>query len=332
MLQVMGVTLAALVLDGIPAGAGSLSGGPIPTEALRRAADRYNGSYVAKWVDSTGKRGAGTGKLAIDPNARTARGSVGFDGKILGRTGLSKQSLTLDLAEYGYDAQTASVARTPVGAVQWERVTDGARLTLSDVPGLAAGSKLDIIGRFTAAGFASFTYTISPRAGEPVRGAVNLGRDAAALPEPVVPAATAAASADILSGAYACDLISKAAATKAFAEPAKEPEANGGRIGYGPGIDTSNCRIETVSGNQLLQMTVYHGRTADAAAAHFALNQSIGTPVPGLESRAYSFVNGRYVWVATGNDIVELQVLDQRSSEIPPALGAFTQLVASRPG
>jgi hypothetical protein len=50
-------------------------------------------------------------------------------------------------------------------------------------------------------------------------------------------------------------------------------------VGYQPGIDTSSCRVETASGNPLLQ----------------------------------------------------LEVLDQRSRDLPPALAAFTRLVAARP-
>jgi hypothetical protein len=334
-LGAMAAAMLAVALDGLPASAATdppLPGGAIPSETLRRIAERYNGAYVAKWVDSSGKHGGGAARVTIDPQSRRAQVTGSLGGGILGRGGLAKRHLTLDLSKYGYDAQTVALATTPWGPVAWERVADGAKITLRQLPGAPGGSTVEVVGRFTAAGYATFTYTITPKDGAPVRGAVNAGRTGTTIADPVVPAATAAATGDLLSGAYACRLFTKAEATQAFGEPAKAAENNGGRIGYQPGIDTSNCRVETVSKNQLLQMTVFHGQTHDAAAQYFELNRAIGAPVDGLADRAYSFQNGRMVWVLRGNDVVQLEVNDQRTSDLPPALGAFTQLFAKAAG
>jgi hypothetical protein len=217
-----------------------------------------------------------------------------------------------------------------VGPVAWTRVSGRAQVSLQDLPGLAAGSTLDVIGRFTHPGFASFTYTITPAKGAVVRGAVNAGRTGTSFADPVVPADTGASATDLATGKYACSLITNADATKAFGEPSKAPQINGGKIGYGPGIDTSNCRVQSVSENQLLQMTVYRGHSAADAANQFELNRVIATPFPGLESRAYSFMNGQTVWILSGNDVVELNVIDQRSSDVPPALANFVQTIASK--
>lgn len=335
-LGAMAGVFVAVMLDGLPAGAATTTtpspGGAIPEEALRRIAEQFNGTYTGKWVDSTGARGGGTGTVRIDPTTKQVKGTLAVDGKALGRTPLGRRSFSLDLSRYGHDADSLSVRSTPWGSVAWTRVAGGAQLSLSRVPGLAPGTAVDLLGRFTHPGYASFTYTITPASGTAVRGAVNAGKHGTAVPEPVVPVAGAVSPDDLASGKYACSLVTKAEATQAFGEPAKAPVNNGGRIGYGPGIDTSNCNIDTVSGNQLLQMTVFHGHSVDAAAQHFELNRAIGTPVPGLESRAYSFLSGRNIWLLRGNDVIQLEVLDQRSSDLPPALAAFAQRLASKTG
>jgi hypothetical protein len=330
----MAAAVFAVMVDALPAAAASTTttapGGAIPAEALRRIADQFNGSYVGRWVDSTGARGSGTGTISIDPSAQRAKGTLAVGGKILGRSPLGRRTFSVDLSKYGYDADAVSVPTSPWGAISWTRVSGGAQLTLAGVPGLASGSNVEIIGRFTHPGFASFTYTITPAKGKAVRGAVNAGKRGTTFADPVVPSESAASTAALLSGAYACSLLTKADAAKAFAEPAKAAEPNGGRLAYAVGIDTSNCRVESVSGNQLLQMTVYHGHSADDAAKYFEVNRAIGTPVPGLESRAYSFLNGRTVWVLAGDDVVELNVIDQRSSDLPPALASFVQSIATK--
>ena len=244
-----------------------------------------------------------------------------LDGKILGRTALGRRTVTVDLGKYGYDADSATLSSSPFGPVEWTRVSGGAQLTLDAMPGLPSGTTVDVIGRFVRDGAGRSPTPSLRRRATPCAAPSTSPRKGTPVAAPVVPSASAASTAAIASGKYACALLSKAEATTAFGEPAQAPVPNGGRIGFQPTVDTSNCQIKSVSGNQLLQMTVYHGHSASDAAQYFELNRAIGTPVPGLESRAYSFVSGRTVWVLGGNDVVELNVLDQRSSDLPPALG-----------
>jgi len=326
-----GVVVVALVdLDPQTVGAATLPGGPIPTESLQRFADRYGGDFAAKWIDSTGASGGGTWSLVVDPKGQRVRGSLALDGKFLGRTGLAKRSASVDLRTHGYDEQRGSAARTAWGDVTYERLGLGSvKVTLTGVPGLPATSTLEALGKFATPGFATVTYTITPRSGTPVRGAVNFGRKGTTFAMPVVPAGVVASATAILEGDYACSFFPRADATKAFGEPAKPAEPNGGRIGTLPGIDTSNCRIETVSKRQLLQTTVYHAASAAVAATFFEQNTSVSTPVPGLQGRAAVDRSGTAL-VLAGTDVVQLSVIDFQSSEVPPALEAFTRLIAAR--
>jgi hypothetical protein len=248
-------------------GSSHVSGDVVTQADARRFAPLVNGSWAGAWRDDSGRSGTSDITLAVDPMRLKARGTLAFDGPILVGAPVPPATYQIDLLGFGRDAATWTVVTPQFGSAAV--TADGgvnATATCHDIPGAAAGTRLEMTGT-RLGGRVDVRYTITDGAGRKTTGTAAWGKGTVRA-TPQDPSNTKHDSiADILSGAYATDFLTAIDLSKAVGRPMKLPIDNGGRPAYDVGVDVSNTYAETVDGFLRVDLRVFRATSAATAAA-----------------------------------------------------------------
>ncbi len=108
--------------------------------------------------------------------------------------------------------------------------------------------KVDVTASYLEGRGANMTYQCTLHDGSTTLGAVRWSRNGDAVP--TLPSSASLGFEAFVHGDYAASLSTPAELAAAVGRDIGPLTANGGRVGYAPGVDVSNTRAETASGPQ----------------------------------------------------------------------------------
>lgn len=229
-----------------------------------RLATEVNGRWLGSWHDTAGGDGTGEVSIALDPRARTVKATISFAGPLLGSM-VASQTYQIDLLSFTLAADSYQVTSPQFGKLT---IVPGgatsATATATAIPAHPEIAGIDIRASRTGPRV-DISYTIRGVDGAVVNGTMAWGNGTRASAAPLPTPGAAPSPTDVQSGTYAAGLLTAKALTSIFGTTFPAPSANGGRLSYQEGIDTSNARS---TGAELdLEYTVYVGHSAAATTA-----------------------------------------------------------------
>jgi hypothetical protein len=242
---------------------------------------------------------------------------VSFGGKLLGAA-VPTVTYDIDLLSFMMTADSYNVSSPQFGQVtivpggdtngSGSAHTIPGRPTIDhiDVNGSKAGKRVDV------------SYTVFYTDGHSVKGTAAWTTTGGRAAPAALGTNGAPTTADIASGAYAAGLLDAKSLTTIFGKPFDAPIANGGRILYDNGIDTSNGQVYSTARDYVVQYTVYVGANeADTAAFWKKQNPGLATtPGPWLSG---FFFPGAGFYAELPTRVLLVQVLDLKATGAPTA-------------
>jgi hypothetical protein len=283
----------------------------------QREAQVANGHWQGGWHDATGASGDSDIVIAIDGPSRTARATVSFGGKLLGAA-VPTVTYDIDLLSFMMTADSYNVSSPQFG--QLTIVPGGATNASGSahtIPGQPTIDHVDVNG--TKAGVrADVSYTVFYTDGHSVKGTAAWTTTGERATPAALGSAGAPTTADIASGSYAAELLDAKSLATIFGKPFDAPIANGGRLLYDNGIDTSNGQVYSTARDYVVQYTVYVGANeADTAAFWKKQNPGLATtPGPWLSG---FFFPGAGFYAELPTRVLLVQVLDLKATGAPTA-------------
>ncbi len=288
-------------------------------DQLQTERDKINGIWRGSWRDDKDRGGNVDGIFDIDVAGRAIDFTLKIDGPFLG--GPSAPTTTT----YRVDADALSrndddvTLQSPlVGAFDLQFLGFGEfQLNASHIPGHDDITSLVIKGVWQDLASGSMTYEVKGSSSAAGRGTVAWTRRGprAKAPKPgAIDDPTA-----FLNGDYAASLITVEEASRLLGQPCKEPEGNGGKSNFAPGLNISNARVETFADllnggpGAVIQYSVY--RAGDAAAMQTFFRRYVGyRAVPNLGDEAVALPPGASFPIGTldvrqGRDNLELSIV-----------------------
>ena len=241
----------------------------------QREAQVANGHWQGGWHDATGASGDSDIVIAIDGASRTAKATASFEGKVIGAA-VPTVTYDIDLLSFMMTADSYNVSSPQFGQLT---ISPGGATNASgsahSIPGQPSIDHIDVNG--TKAGKrVDVSYTVFYTDGHSVKGTAAWTTTGERATPAALGTAGAPTTADIASGSYAAGLLDAKSLATIFGKPFDAPIANGGRILYDNGIDTSNGQVYSTARDYVVQYTVYVGAN-EADTAAFWKKQNPGT-------------------------------------------------------
>jgi hypothetical protein len=246
-------------------GAHVADGQAISVADAQRIGTVADGGWIGGWHDDSGASGTTDVSVAIDAGSRTARATIAASGPLLG-SGIGSQTYAIDLLSFLLAADSYTIVSPQFGHVVITVGVGTVSATATHVPGHPEIAQITVNG-IRVARRVDAGYTIHYVDGHTVKGTMAWsGTETRATPQPLS-SGGAPSDADVYSGDYAAGLIDASRLTTIFGEAFPAPSPNGGRLGYGPGINVSNATCTAQSGDYNLAYQIYIGKDAAATAA-----------------------------------------------------------------
>ncbi len=288
----------------------------------QREAQIANGHWQGGWHDATGASGDSDIVIAIDGASRTARATASFGGKLLGNA-VPTVTYDIDLLSFMMTADSYNVSSPQFGQLT---ISPGGATNASGsahtIPGQPSIDHIDVNG--TKAGMrVDVSYTVFYTDGHSVKGTAAWTTTGERATPAALGSAGAPTTADIASGSYAAGLLDAKSLAAIFGKPFDAPIANGGRILYDNGIDTSNGQVYSTARDYVVQYTVYVGdNEADTAAFWKKQNPGLATtPGPWLSG---FFFPGAGFYAELPTRVLLVQVLNLKATGAPTAQQSAT--------
>jgi hypothetical protein len=283
----------------------------------QREAQVANGHWQGGWHDATGASGDSDIVIAIDGASRSAKATASFGGKILGAA-VPTVTYDIDLLSFMMTADSYNVSSPQFGQLT---ITPGGATNASGsahtIPGQPTIDHVDVNGTKTGKRV-DVSYTVFYTEGHSVKGTMAWTTAGGRAAPAALGSAGAPTTADIASGSYAAELLDAKSLATIFGKPFDAPIANGGRILYDNGIDTSNGQVYSTARDYVVQYTVYVGANeADTAAFWKKQNPGLATtPGPWLSG---FFFPGAGFYAELPTRVLLVQVLDLKATGAPTA-------------
>jgi hypothetical protein len=302
------------------------AGQAIAAADARRFGPLIGGRWRGAWRDTTGASGTSDLLIAVDARHRTVRATIDVAGPILGAgSSLAPVTYEIDLLGFAVDAVAWTITSPQLGKVvatagggttltaTATNVPDHTDVATIDISGTRLGKRVD--GR----------YTITRHDGTKTTGTMAwaAGSQRATAADPKSTAFNS--PGDVMSGQYAASFATASQLSAAMRRATLAPIANGGRIGYAPGIDVSDANAFTADGELVIQYSVYRGVSAARTAA-FWHGELLNQPnVHGPWTAA--FFQGPTLYAYKGSRVLIVNITQTVQAKHPPTAAAVPPMV-----
>lgn len=310
----------------------AVASGEMRDDDVQALVSNYVGTWLGSWADDTGASGTGQIGVAIDLAARLATIDVSYEGPIVLGDSPAPATYRFPIDGFVDVPEEFSIPTAGYGAVAVSIEGFGqSRLIATNVHGHPEIERIELKSVFGQVGHAALTYTINETSGTIVHGAITFARGG---DRPPTPASTSESpEVGLISGDTAAALTTAAELTAATGQSVGDPQANGGKANYAPGVTVSNATAKSADGGVIVQWTLYRGADLASIQAYWHSYDS-NTPVPGLGDDAKTYAALHMLYVLRGNDALQLEIIDpsKNGSALDAEILTVAQSIVARMG